>query len=133
MRQKDIERFAFLYLCGERDRNILLGKEKMTFSDLDRLTYITDFLDLSHYNLDIWDEFSGQFQKQFRLLDKLYDETCDIVSYDLSECDYRQHELWLIDFCKNAPSDQIRRWLEENIKQICNEKKMDYPTEADTE
>ena len=43
MHQSDIERFAFLFLCGKRDREILLGKEKMTFSDLDRLTYVTDF------------------------------------------------------------------------------------------
>ena len=46
MHQKDMERFAFLFLCGKRDREILLGKEKMTFSDLDRLTYVTDFLGL---------------------------------------------------------------------------------------
>ena len=44
MHQRDIERFAFLLLCGKRDREILLGKEKMTFSDLDRLTYVSDFL-----------------------------------------------------------------------------------------
>ena len=33
MHQSDIERFAFLFLCGKRDRAILLGREKMTFSD----------------------------------------------------------------------------------------------------
>ena len=52
MHQSDIERFAFLFLCGKRDREILLGKEKMTFSDLDRLTYVTDFLGLTRLNLD---------------------------------------------------------------------------------
>ena len=50
MHQKDMERFAFLFLCGKRDREILLAKEKMTFSDLDRLTYISDFLGLKWYN-----------------------------------------------------------------------------------
>lgn len=50
MYQSDIERFAFLFLCGKRDREILLGKEKMTFSDLDRLTYVTDFLGLKSYS-----------------------------------------------------------------------------------
>lgn len=74
-----MEKFAFLYLCGKRDRNILLGKEQMTFSDLDRLTYITDFLDLKHYNLEIWNQYAGQFQEQFQLLNRLFDETCDIV------------------------------------------------------
>ena len=53
MHQRDIERFAFLLLCGKRDRAILLGKEKMTFSDLDRLTYVSDFLGLKLYNLEI--------------------------------------------------------------------------------
>ena len=59
MHQSDIERLAFLFLCGKRDREILLGKEKMTFSDLDRLMYVTDFLGLKLYNLEIWNEFSG--------------------------------------------------------------------------
>ena len=52
MHQSDIERFAFLFLCGKRDRAILMGIEKMTFSDLDRLTYVTDFLGLKLYNLE---------------------------------------------------------------------------------
>ena len=54
MRQKDIEKFAFLYLCGQRDKDILAGKERMTFQDFDRLTYITDFLELDQMNLEIW-------------------------------------------------------------------------------
>ena len=80
MHQSDIERLAFLFLCGKRDREILLGKEKMTFSDLDRLMYVTDFLGLKLYNLEIWNEFSGQFCEQVRQLELLYDETCGIVS-----------------------------------------------------
>ena len=68
MHQRDIERFAFLYLCGKRDRDILLGKEKMTFSDLDRLNYLTDFLGLKVYNLEIWNEYAGQFGEQFQRL-----------------------------------------------------------------
>lgn len=53
MHQKDIEKFAFLYLCGQRDRDILTGKERMTFEDFDRLFYITDFLGLDQMNLEI--------------------------------------------------------------------------------
>ena len=33
MNQKEMERIAFLYLCGNRDRELLLEKEKMTFAD----------------------------------------------------------------------------------------------------
>ena len=65
MRQRDMERFAFLFLCGKRDREILLGKEKMTFSDLDRLTYISDFLGLKWYNLQIWNEYAGSSVNNF--------------------------------------------------------------------
>lgn len=87
MHQKDMERFAFLFLCGKRDREILLGKEKMTFSDLDRLTYMTDFLGLNLYNLEIWNEYAGQFGEQFRQLELLYDETCSIVSWEATEAE----------------------------------------------
>ena len=48
----------------------------MTFSDLDRLTYVSDFLGLKLYNLEIWNEYAGQFSEQFRQLELLYDETC---------------------------------------------------------
>ncbi len=85
MHQRDMERFAFLFLCGKRDRAILLGKEKMTFSDLDRLTYVSDFLGFKLYNLEIWNEYAGQFSEQFRQLELLYDETCSIVSWDPTE------------------------------------------------
>ena len=81
MHQRDMERFAFLFLCGKRDRAILLGKEKMTFSDLDRLTYVSDFLGFKLYNLEIWNEYAGQFSEQFRQLELLYDETCSCLLY----------------------------------------------------
>ena len=79
MQQRDMERFAFLFLCGKRDMDILMGKEKMTFSDFDRLTYITDFLGLKLYNLEIWNTYSEQFDEQFQKLEQLYDETSSLV------------------------------------------------------
>ena len=72
MHQSDIERFAFLFLCGKRDREILLGKEKMTFSDLDRLTYVTDFLGLTRLNLDIWHHYGEQFREHFSKTGTVY-------------------------------------------------------------
>lgn len=47
MHQNDMERFAFLYLCGQRDRDLLAGRENMSFQDFNRLVYITDFLGLN--------------------------------------------------------------------------------------
>ena len=112
MHQSDIERFAFLLLCGKRDRAILLGREKMTISDLDRLTYVTDFLGLKLYNLEIWNEFAGQFGEQFRQLELLYDETCSIVSWESTEADEHLHERWIQEFCTQILDEEVRKQLE---------------------
>ena len=131
MHQKDMERFAFLFLCGKRDREILLGKEKMTFSDLDRLTYISDFLGLKWYNLHIWNEYAGQFSEQFQQLELLYDETCSIISWDLTEADEHLHDRWRQECCIQVPDKEIRKQLEQIIKQQYQEKGMADPTETD--
>ena len=131
MHQSDIERFAFLLLCGKRDRAILLGREKMTISDLDRLTYVTDFLGLKRYNLEIWNEFAGQFGEQFRQLELLYDETCSIVSWESTEADEHLHERWIQEFCTQISDEEVRKQLEQIIKQQYQEKGMVDPTETD--
>ena len=131
MHQRDMERFAFLFLCGKRDRAILLGKEKMTFSDLDRLTYVSDFLGFKLYNLEIWNEYAGQFSEQFRQLELLYDETCSIVSWDPTEADEHLHDKWLQEFCTQVADQEMRKQLEQIIKQQYQEKGMVDPTETD--
>ncbi len=120
--QVDMERFAFLFLCGNRDRRILQGKEKMTFSDLDRLNYLTDFLGLKLYGLEIWNKYAGQFREQFQQLQRLYDETSSIVPYDPSETDEDQQEQWVKDFCRQVPDRKSRRKLEEIVKQLYMER-----------
>ena len=105
MHQSDIERFAFLFLCGKRDREILLGKEKMTFSDLDRLTYVSDFLGFKLYNLEI--------------------------SWAFTEADEHLHDRWLQEFCRRVPDREIQIQLEKIIKQQYKEKGLEDPTETD--
>ena len=116
MRQRDIERFAFLYLCGKHDRDILLGKEKMTFSDLVRLIYITDFLGLKRLNIDIWNDYEEQFREHFQRLEQLYDESCSIVSWDKTEADLYLQEKWVKDFCSNVPDRRSRKELEKMVR-----------------
>ena len=122
MHQKDMEQFAFLFLCGKRDREILLGKEKMTFSD---------FLGLNLYNLEIWNEYAGQFGEQFQQLELLYDETCSIVSWEPTEADEHLHEQWLQEFCTQVSDKEVRKQLEQIIKQQYQEQGMVDPTETD--
>ena len=53
MNQADIEKYAFLYFCGEKDRDILLENRKMTFQDLERFSYLTDFFGFQKYHAQI--------------------------------------------------------------------------------
>ncbi len=100
----------------------MCGREKMTLSDLDRLTYITDFLKLEAYNLELWNQYGGQFQEQFRMLSRLYDEDYNFISYDKSEYDYNQQRQWLLDFYKNVPGKEQKNYLKNKIEQFCDEK-----------
>lgn len=131
MRQRDVERFAFLYLCGKHDRDILLGKEKMTFSDLVRLTYITDFLGLKRLNIDIWNDYEEQFREHFQRLEQLYDESSGIVSWDKSEADLYLQEKWMREFCSNVPERKSRKELEKMVRKIYKEAGMESPEETD--
>lgn len=103
MRREDLEKFAFLYMCREKDRDILLGKERMTFLDFDRLLYLTEILGLSLYRQEIWNVFAGQFGEQFQQLEQLYEETFSLVPYAPEETEEEQKQQWLRDFCKTAP------------------------------
>lgn len=131
MHQRDMERFAFLFLCGKRDREVLLGKEKMTFSDLERLTYLTDFLGLKSYNLEIWNEYAGQFSEQFRRLERLYDEPFSIEPWAPIETDEHLYDSWIQEFCKKVPDGKSRKQLRQIIKEKCREKGMAVFGEAD--
>ena len=131
MHQRDIERFAFLYLCGKRDRDILLGKEKMTFSDFDRLNYLTDFLGLKVYNLEIWNEYAGQFGEQFQRLERLYNEDISATPGALEETDEHPYDRWIQEFCRQVPERKSRKWLEQFLEQKYKEKGMAVPGETD--
>lgn len=66
MNQADIEKYAFLYFCGEKDRDILLENRKMTFEDLERFSYLTDLFGFQKYHAQIWNKFSGSLKKNSR-------------------------------------------------------------------
>lgn len=118
MDKEDVERFAFLYLCGKQDKNILTGKEKMRFFDFNRLTYITDFLGFTYFNLSLWSEYSGQFKEEFSAMDKLVMEHAQGFDFDEYEYEIEQQEKWLEDFCRNAPNNTIRKELREIVQRI---------------
>lgn len=113
MHQNDIERFAFLYLCGQRDRELLGGKVKMTFQDFDRLIFITESLGLSQMNLEIWNRFSPQFLEQLGAMEKLYEENGEEMGFSNYDENERSHDKWIADFCYGALDEEVSKFLSE--------------------
>lgn len=114
MHQKDVERFAFLYLCGQKDRAMLAGKKRMTFQDFDRLVYITEVLGFNQMNLEIWNRFSPQFKGQLEALEGLLKENYDDMEFreDKEEReDIQNHAQWFADFCDAVPDNEAREFL----------------------
>ncbi len=63
MEQAKIEQLAFLYLCSEHDKRLLLKKEKMPLADFDRLTYLIYHFGFKEYHIKVWMEFAGELKK----------------------------------------------------------------------
>lgn len=114
MERKDLERFAFLYLCKEEDRELLLGKKEMKFSDFDRLTYLADFFGFEIYAVEIWNQYAGGFQKEFQYMEKVVEQKgkgCYLEEISVQD-------RWLFDFCKGAPD----KFAQACLKQMVNQK-----------
>ena len=73
MEQKRIEQLAFLYLCSEHDKALLLKKKKMPLADFDRLTYLIYHLGFKEYHIKVWMEFAGDFKKEWDCLEALHE------------------------------------------------------------
>lgn len=116
MHREEIEQFAFLYLCGARDRRLLSGREKMTFADFERLVYMTGFLGLVHYNLKMWNQYSIQFGKQLDYLNL----SCETRSEPLYLSEYEEEicrqEQWLTEFCSSAPNQEAQEYLRKIVE-----------------
>lgn len=111
MHEKDIERFAYLYLCGQKDKDLLSGKIKMTFQEFSRIVYITDTLGFDHLNMEIWNEFSSRFAEQLEALEALDEELPGGMEPGGYEEDDGLRDRWAAEFCAAAPDEQTREFL----------------------
>ena len=108
MEQAKIEQLAFLYLCSEHDKRLLLKKGKMPLADFDRLTYLIYHLGFKEYHIKVWMEFAGDFKKEWDCLEALQETGGCAVSIENTESESRLHEMWILDFCKNASEEKQR-------------------------
>ena len=112
MEQAKIEQLAFLYLCREHDKRLLLKKEKMPLADFDRLTYLIYHLGFKEYHIKVWMEFAGEFKKEWDCLEALQETRCCVGNIGNTESEIKLHEMWIRNFCKNTPKE-IREWIRE--------------------
>lgn len=121
MNQADIEKCAFLYFCGKKDRNILSGKEPMTFEDFERLEYLTDLLGLEKYRAQIWNTFFQQFEEDMEDLEQFYKKndfdvavSTGMYSPEIPEAASEgilRLEKWKKEFIEHAPDLQSKKQL----------------------
>lgn len=130
MQQEDIERFAFYYLCGKADKDILIGKQTMKFSDFDRLTFITDFLGFHSYNAVFWNKHCEKFLETFKQIERLQEEYPNAVDYDEEDKSTLQDK-WILDFCRSAPRRGTQKWLWEYAKTVYIDKGWEIPSHVD--
>lgn len=119
MEQEDLEQFAFLYLCGRHDRNMLLEKEEMTLADFDRLSYLISHFGMEKYHIKVWMKHFDKFQTEMERLEALHETGGSGMSPEWTESEIRLHEMWIRDFCNNAPKEN-REWLLELDQKICD-------------
>lgn len=114
MHQKDIERLAFLFLCGKHDKAVLSGKKEMTFADLERLMYITDYLGLHEYNRTLFLEYYERFEEKFHQLELAGKESWESGQEEgYPEADVEKYEKWLIEFMEQVEDEVIKKKIEE--------------------
>ena len=112
MHQKDIERLAFLFLCGKHDKAVLSGKKEMTFADLERLMYITDYLGLHEYNRTLFLEYYERFEEKFHQLELAGKESRESGQEEgYPEADVEKYEKWLIEFMEQVADEDIKKKL----------------------
>ena len=119
MEQAKIEQLAFLYLCSEHDKRLLLKKEKMQLADFDRLTYLIYHLGFKAYHIKAWMEFAGDFKKEWDCLEALQETVGCVGNIGNTESEIKLHEMWIRDFCKNVPKEN-REWLLALDQKICD-------------
>ena len=87
------QRDKFIQLCGENDKKILSGEEKMSFADFERLFYLTEYFDFTDYSLEFWNEHVSKFEEELS-------QISDVERLDEAQImrEEEQKNIWVRDF-----------------------------------
>ena len=121
MGQAEKQKEVFLSVCGQHDYDLLTGKEAMTQTDFERITYITMALGYTSYTQELIGEHLDLACKEAERTDREFDILKDYQEYFKDENVYAQIDEWIEDFISQAPPakrDEIRQLIKENTEII---------------
>ena len=121
MGQAEKQKEVFLSVCGQHDYNLLTGKEAMTQTDFERITYITMALGYTSYTQELIGEHLDLACNEAERADREFDILQDYPAYYDDENVYEQRDKWLADFISQVPpakQDDIRQLIKENTEII---------------
>ena len=100
MHQQEVEYFAFLFFCGKKDRELLMGQRRMTVVEFERLVYLTDFLGFDSYSFKLWNQYAQEFERKLQ----------EVQS---REMDGEENSVWVSEFFREREEDRQQKWIEE--------------------
>ena len=109
MVQAEKQKKVFLSLCGQRDYDLLTGKEAMTQADFERITYITTVLGYSSYTQELISEHLELACKEAERTDREFDILKRYPEYYEDENVYGQIDEWIEDFISQATASKAGR------------------------
>ncbi|HHN8462547.1 hypothetical protein ACO1BY_05070 [Clostridioides difficile] len=121
MGQAEKQKEVFLSVCGQHDYDLLTGKEAMTQTDFERITYITMALGYTSYTQELIGEHLDLACNEAERADREFDILQDYPAYYDDENVYEQRDKWLADFISQVPpakQDDIRQLIKENTEII---------------
>ena len=119
MGQAEKQKEVFLSVCGQHDYDLLTGKEAMTQTDFERITYITMALGYTSYTQELIGEHLDLACNEAERADREFDILQDYPAYCDDEKVYEQRDNWLADFISQVPpakQDDIRQLIKENTE-----------------
>ena len=109
MVQTEKQKKVFLSLCGQRDYDLLTGKEAMTQADFERITYITTVLGYSSCTQELISEHLELACKEAERTDREFDILQDYPEYFQDENVYEQIDEWIAGLHQSSTASKAGR------------------------
>lgn len=121
MHQQEVEYFAFLFFCGKKDRELLMGQRRMTFGEFERLVYLMDFWGFDAYSFKLWNQYAREFERELQEVQSREmdgEENGVLVSEFFREREEDRQQKWIEEFFENVLDKRGRQKLEEILEKL---------------